>query len=246
MLSENIIEIFSSIQGEGKYVGCRQVFVRLEGCNLDCRYCDTENTPGAHQTCRAEREAGSREFEEVNNPLSAGQVADKVQSLLEAVPHQSVSFTGGEPLLHAPFIRKVAALLRGRAAIFLETNGTLPEQLESILDITDIISMDIKLPSILSRPRWEAHRQFLELARRKELYVKLVVSAETSRAEFEQAVQLLESTAPGTLLIIQPVTPFGGVEAAPPGKILAYQSYALERLQDVRVIPQTHKMIGQL
>lgn len=246
MLRENIIEIFSSIQGEGKYVGCRQVFVRFEGCNLDCRYCDTENKPGAHRFCQAETTAGSRRFETMKNPLATEQVAAKVEALLNEVPHQAVSFTGGEPLLHAPFIREVADLLHGQTQIFLETNGTLPEQLDSILDITDIISMDIKLPSILSHSCWDEHRRFLELAAEKDLYVKLVVSDETSRAEFEQAVQLLKETAPKALFIIQPVTPWGGVQAAAPEKILVCQNYALSQLKDVRVIPQTHKMINQL
>ena len=45
-MQANLIEIFSSVQGEGRYVGCRQLFVRFEGCNLQCRYCDTENAPG--------------------------------------------------------------------------------------------------------------------------------------------------------------------------------------------------------
>ena len=52
--------------------------------------------------------------------------------------------------------------------------------------------------------------------------------------------------APDALFIIQPVTPYGGCKAASPEKILACQSYALKHLKDVRVIPQTHKMIGQL
>ena len=88
------------------------------------------------------------------------------------MPHQAVSFTGGEPLLHGPFIRALAEQLD--APIFLETNGTLYQQLEEILDIVDIISMDIKLPSIIRTPQWEAHKAFLRLAREKDLYVKLV------------------------------------------------------------------------
>ena len=243
-MKENLIEIFSSIQGEGKYVGCRQVFVRFEGCNLDCRYCDTENMPGSHAFCQSETHAGSRAFVKLPNPLTLETVAAKINAMLQEVPHQAISFTGGEPLLHADFIKALAGQVQ--AKFFLETNGTLDQQLGDCIDVCDIISMDIKLPSIVSQPQWEAHRRFIAIARQKDLYIKLVVAAETTMTEFRQAVDLVAEMAPDTLFIIQPVTPFGGCQAASPEQILQCQNYALSKLADVRVIPQTHKMIGQI
>ena len=243
-MERNIIEIFSSAQGEGKYVGCRQLFVRFEGCNLKCRYCDTEHQPGTHVHCMVETRAGSRSFERLENPLSLKMLVEKVQELLAEVPHQAISFTGGEPLLHSDFIHALSKELE--IPFFLETNGTLPAQLKEVMDCVDIISMDIKLPSVTGQELWEEHRRFLEIARTKDLYVKMVLSVETTEQEFQQAIRLLEESAPEILLVLQPVTPFGGCEAISPERMLEAQAYALRHLKEVRVIPQTHRMMGQL
>ncbi|HRM60154.1 MAG TPA: 4Fe-4S cluster-binding domain-containing protein, partial [Megamonas funiformis] len=56
--------------------------------------------------------------------------------------HHSISITGGEPLLFTDFIRALAQKVKQfNVPLFLETNGTLPQQLEKVIDIIDIISM---------------------------------------------------------------------------------------------------------
>ena len=85
-----IIEIFSSIQGEGLLIGERQIFVRFAGCNLDCSYCDTKNSQSAN----------------VGTMMSVNQVLDEIKKL-RTDDLGSISYTGGEPMLHADFIAEL-------------------------------------------------------------------------------------------------------------------------------------------
>ena len=239
----NVLEIFSSVQGEGKYIGCRQVFIRLADCNLKCAYCDTNFSRA--DCCNVESSAGSMKFLKIKNPVTAAQVTEIVKNFCEQVPTHSISFTGGEPLLNSEFIFEVATVLKKifDVKIFLETNGTLYEELKKILGVVDIISMDIKFPSVTGKNLFAEHKKFLQVAQEKDLYVKVVISRETSVEEFLTAAELVAEISPSTLFIIQPVTPVNEVQAASPGKILEFQSLALKKLRDVRVIPQSHKLI---
>lgn len=243
-MEANLIEIFSSVQGEGCYVGCRQLFVRFEGCNLSCKYCDTEHEAGVHTLCNVETRSGSRLFSEAINPLAVTEVAAYINRFLRELPHQAVSFTGGEPLLHTAFLRELIPMINTK--VMLETNGTLPDRLAEIIDLVDIISMDIKLPQMTEANLWAVHRDFLNIAKEKDVYVKLVVTGDIVMEDFQRAIDLVAEINPDILLILQPVTPVNDMIPVEPGTMLELQQIALEKLRDVRVIPQTHRMMDQL
>ncbi|MDT8901461.1 7-carboxy-7-deazaguanine synthase QueE [Anaeroselena agilis] len=238
-----IVEVFSSIQGEGRYVGCRQVFVRLAGCNLACDYCDTPASRQAAMEGRVEATPGGRDFFAVANPLAADALAGYVNSLLRA-PHHSVSLTGGEPLCQAEELAELAPKLAGR--LYLETNGTMPDELAVVLPYIDIVSMDIKLPSTSGREWWGEHERFLRLAAGRDVFVKVVLTAATGDDEFRRALTLVAAVDRRIPVVLQPVSPVNNVAGIAPEAALRLMAAALEMVDDVRVIPQTHKMMGQL
>ena len=246
-----VSEVFSAIQGEGAHVGRRQVFLRLAGCNIRCTYCDQpealELRPGP---CRVELTPGRRDWQTLASPLPAPAVVRAVERLYRAAPHHSVSVTGGEPLAQSGRLAGLLPLLAARGhRIHLETNGTLVAGLRRVVRWVDEVSMDLKLPSVDGQDvDPETQRRFLEVAAAgAEVAVKIVVGPVTDPAELEAAVRTVAETAPGAAVFIQPVTPFGSASRAPsPADVLAWQELALGVHPDVRVVPQTHKLIGQL
>ncbi len=254
MPSANLVEIFSSFQGEGPHVGRSTLFVRFGACDLRCRWCDSPHTWKAGPRCRIEDPA--RGEREIANPVSLAEVAAAAEAL-HVERHRFVSLTGGEPLLQPEAVRAIAEALRARGPrILLETHGLATAALEHAIDEIDVVSMDWKLASEVERadhPRGAAreefhaeHAAFLRIALRAgETYVKVVVTPATRDEELDALARHLAAVDPAVPLVIQPVTPRGPVKQSPPAaQLLAWQARLERQLRDVRVIPQTHPGLG--
>lgn len=245
-----ISEMFSSIQGEGMLAGRRQIFVRLMECNLDCLYCDTDFKKT--EVFKLESQPGSGTFLNLSQPQSIHEIYPLFASWLSRLPgaHHSVSFTGGEPLIHAAVLAEWLPEIRKYLPIHLETNGTLPDSLRSIKSHLDYISMDMKLPSTAgcSEQLWDLHALFLREAYGSNVSVKIVVGKNTTFDEIHQVCDVISSVNMAVPLFLQPVSLSGdgigvGISAS---HVLRLQELASSRLPDVRVIPQMHKMLGAL
>ena len=227
-----ISEIFSSIQGEGPYLGVRQIFVRFGRCNMHCHYCDELE----------KMKAGKYEARSLTSVL---ETVEKLRSADGQI--HSVSLTGGEPLFYPHFLERFAADLQARGhRTYLETNGTLPKPLEKIIRHIDIVAMDMKPPSSSEdRAYWKAHEEFLKIAVRKDVFVKIVVTPKTRSQEIGRAAKLVANVKPSIPFILQPMSEAVGISTRALDLIESELfAAAKDLLPDVRVIPQMHKIWG--
>jgi organic radical activating enzyme len=243
-----VSEIFCSIQGEGIFVGDRQVFFRTAGCRATCYWCDTVSSKRERAVCLVH----SENKRSLSNPLTIGRAADEVLNLIqEFAPVRSVSLTGGEPLEQSRFVAGVAEVLRRHhLRVFLETNGLEVEGLNEVLPHTDVVAMDIKLPHATGEVHWDVHREFLAKLAGKTVFVKVVVDSTTPFEEIVQAVRIIAESDAKIPLVLQPESSTYFKDKTGPegrrilsGLLADGQRMALETLRDVRVIPQVHKIL---
>lgn len=231
-LQTEISEIFSSLQGEGPYLGVKQIFVRFGRCNMHCGYCD-----------------------ELEKMKEGAFTAYPLEKLLESVdlmelekgPHHSVSLTGGEPFFYTKFLRNFLPKLKEKGfTTYLETNGTLPRELKQVVKWCDIIAMDLK-PSSSTGDRhfYKEHEEFLKIAIQKEVFVKIVITPGTKKEEIERLVNVVKNINPKIPFILQPLSDLVGINTDSL-KLIEREFFHLakESLHDVRVIPQMHKIWG--
>lgn len=236
-------EIFRSVQGEGIYTGVLQVFVRLSGCGMSCSYCDSEASKERSESCICRMPGGDIEL---GNPISPEAAATLALSLAAMPGTHSISVTGGEPLEQPEFLAEFLEFARrGGLPMYLETNGLDTAGLESVLPLVDIISLDIKLPSLCGGDDvFPAYRETLRAVVEKHVFCKIVIAGGCDGGEFAEAVELIAEVDAGIPLIIQPATPVGHSIPPDPQALLDMAALAAPFLSDVRIIPQCHLMLG--
>ena len=242
----NVSEIFVSFQGEGPYVGRRQLFVRLGGCPLRCAYCDTPESLRPVARCRILGPDGPSTRP---NPFAAADLAAEVECLRRVSPPlHALALTGGEPLAQVDFLEHWLASHRPPLPVLLETAGIWPQRLARLLPLVSIVSLDMKCPSNTGeRARWDEHEGCLAaaVAAGVDVYVKMPVDAGTSVDEVAHGARLLARLAPAVPLLLTPLT-------APTGTCMLIDAAGLEHLHaaasrvhaDVRVLPQMHKVLA--
>ncbi len=221
-MKAKIAEIFESVQGEGLYLGEKQIFVRFFNCNLSCRYCDTK--PDRFM------EYEPRElFEEIK---------------LYRDKYHSVSFTGGEPLLHKDFLKEILELTSEHGhRHYLETNGTLFFELEEVIDRIDIVAMDLKFPSSSGMGNlWNMHRKFLKVAVKKEVFLKAIICQATLEEDLMEALGLIREVSPSSVLVLQPNSYENQLVLGE--KLSRFKEIASQNKVTTCVIPQIHKIMG--
>ncbi len=128
-------EIFLSIQGESSFAGLPCIFIRLSGCNLRCKYCDTKYA--------------YNDF----TPMSI----EEILSSIEAFQVSITEITGGEPLLQRDTPALIKALIQRGYQVLLETNGSMDI---SLVEEGCVRIVDVKCPSSgeAEKNRWENMR----------------------------------------------------------------------------------------
>lgn len=131
MAQYKVVEKFVSINGEGPLAGQLAVFIRLQGCNLACSYCDTSwaNTENAPFTLLSEYD---------------------LYRYIKETGIKNVTLTGGEPLLQ-PNIIDLLKLLTSDVdlGVEIETNGSIDITPFTLMDNPPAFTMDYKLPGSL-------------------------------------------------------------------------------------------------
>lgn len=234
-----LTEIFSSIQGEGICIGQRHTFLRFSGCNIRCAGCDTIAALEARPAKCLYFPHGSNHPHYLHNPANIRRLVYCCRQL----GNRNVVLTGGEPLFQPEFAANVMNTLRRKGfSTYLETNGALPDAYPMVSGLADVVAMDIKLPSFTGfEPMWETHARFLQSARNDNVFVKVVVTSQTTPEEVATASKLVAIQGREIPMVLQPA---GGLGEVLIEHVMRLQDAALQVWHDVRVIPQIHKLMG--
>ncbi|MCR5666478.1 MAG: putative 7-carboxy-7-deazaguanine synthase QueE [Eubacterium sp.] len=208
-----VVETFVSINGEGQRAGELAMFVRFQGCNLRCSYCDTMWANDKDCPCEE---------------LTPDEIYDKVA----ASGVQNVTLTGGEPLLQSEMPQLLKRLVSNpHLRVEIETNGSV-DLAPYTKEHRPSFTMDYKLPS----SGCESKMLLSNFSHLKESdTVKFVAG---SYEDLERARQIITKYQLTKMCKVYLSPIFGQIE---PAKMVEYMTE--HQMNDVRLQIQMHKVI---
>lgn len=232
-----VSEIFTSIEGEGIFVGKKTLFIRFSGCHLKCRWCDTKYAL----------------------PLDSGTEyqIDEIEDLIirELQPFTyKVNFTGGEPLLQTDAVIKLADFIKKQTNLktYIESSCFDSELFSKVLPYIDICKIEFKTDDskVVENEVYDNlllnEIKCLELAveSNKTTYIKIVVTNSTNLESFKNLVYNISKKIRPSDIVGFIIQPSHGVDQPTVNKLLDTYDIVQPMFPEVRIIPQLHKEIG--
>jgi 7-carboxy-7-deazaguanine synthase len=230
-------EIFTSIEGEGPFFGTKTMFVRLAGCHLSCRWCDTTYALGMN----------------TGKSYSICEVKDLIIELLQPSTYK-INFTGGEPLIQHEAVAELAKFMKQKGGLrtYIESSCFDSFRFSEVLPYIDICKIEFKM----SDSKVVDHKNYSDLlhnetqclnlavSQHKSTYIKIVVTNSTNLEEFRNLVKEIFENARACDLIGFVIQPSYGVDEPPLTKLLGFYDCVFPVYEEVRIVPQLHKLIG--
>ena len=232
-----VSEIFTSIEGEGIFVGKKTLFIRFSGCHLKCRWCDTKYAL----------------------PLDSGTEyqIDEIEDLIirELQPFTyKVNFTGGEPLLQTDAVIKLADFIKKQTNLktYIESSCFDSELFSKVLPYIDICKIEFKTDDskVVENEVYDSllsnEIKCLELAveSNKTTYIKIVVTNSTNLESFKNLVYNISKKIRPSDIVGFIIQPSHGVDQPTVNKLLDTYDIVQPMFPEVRIISQLHKEIG--
>jgi organic radical activating enzyme len=229
-------EIFTSIEGEGIFFGTKTLFVRLAGCPLKCHWCDTQYAI----------------------PMDSGDLysIDKVKEMISKELHKNtykVNFTGGEPLTQYEAVRELAKFVKSKGIkTFLESACYDSVRFSKVLPYIDICKVEFKMKDSKAVDEKNYHNlrrnelECLDIATKagKLPHIKVVVTNSTQLEEFSELVEQVFKVASSTDIAGFIIQPSHKSDEPTLERLFAFYDAVYPFFDQVRVIPQLHKVIG--
>jgi organic radical activating enzyme len=232
-----VSEIFTSIEGEGIFVGKKTLFIRFSGCHLKCKWCDTKYAL----------------------PLDSGteyqidEIKDMIIRELQPFTYK-VNFTGGEPLLQSDAIIELADFIKKQTNLktYIESSCFDSELFSKVLPFIDICKIEFKTDDskVVENEEYDNlllnEIKCLELAveSNKTTYIKIVVTNSTDLESFKNLVYSISKKIKPSNIVGFIIQPSHGVDQPTVNKLLDTYDIVQPMFPEVRIIPQLHKEIG--